>query len=298
LQSVELASKLLTSTEPNRGSQLPMTTAMSHLRFFAGSCALAVAVATCVNPPARSDDPPARSSDEGLQYAERGSHWEGLREIPISGGVELLSARLIADGAERGEIPPPSSEWGDRARLRFYLPSEDRGRVTVTVRQFRSGSTYYLLDRVSAAWNPGSVNEYAWPTAPVLRKLTNVRPDDLGAVVNVGPGKGTNNEKVLPVALFDEAVDSGTQGYRFSFKTDGSARVDAVVLADTREIFRRPTKREEPGSPFTVGWSASGMAEGWYRLLLTGQFDDLTPLDKEVTFYHRPVLGSAGSQLR
>ena len=136
-----------------------------------------------------------------------------------------------------------------------------------------------------------SVNEHAWPTAPVLRKLTNVRPDDLGAVVNVGPGKDTNREVVLPVVLFDEAVDGGTISYRFSFKIDGRARVDAAVFAGTREIFRRPTNWEEPGSPFTVAWSASGTAEGWYRLLLTGQFDDTTRLDKEVTFYHRPLLG-------
>ena len=227
---------------------------------------------------------------------ERGSHYEGLASIPISGGVQLLSARIIVDGPERGAAAPRSSEWGDRVKLRFYLPSEDR--VTVTVRQLRSGSTYYLLDRVVAAWRPRSVNEYAWPTAPVLRKLTNVRPDDLGAVVNVGPGKGTNREAVLPVVLFDEAVDGGTISYRFSFKIDGRARVDAAVFAGTREIFRRPTNWEEPRSPFTVAWSASGTAEGWYRLLLTGQFDDATRLDKEVTFYHRPLLGGTERQLR
>ena len=49
-----------------------------------------------------------------------------------------------------------------------------------------------------------------------------------------------------------------------------------------------------------IGYVKShGMAVfGWYRVLLTGQFDDAARLEKEVTFYHRPVLGATGSQLR
>jgi hypothetical protein len=181
--------------------------------------------------------------------------------------------------------------------LRFYLPRA--GDVTVAVRQLRSGSTYYLLNQVTATWQAGVVNEYAWDTAPVLRLLPNVRPDDLGAVVNLGPGKDTNHETVLPVALFEEAVDAGSMGYRFSLKTDGRARVEVGIFDDTRALFRRPANWEEPRSPFTILWAASAAAEGWYRLLLTGQFDDGAKLDKEVTFYHRPTFaGSTGSQLR
>ena len=119
-----------------------MTTA-SHLRFFQNWRALAVAVATCVGLR-------AQSYDRALEDAERGSHYEGLASI-ASGGVQLRSARIIVDGPERGAAAPRSPGWGDRVRLRFYLPSEDR--VTVTVRQLRSGSTYYLLDRVVAAWS-------------------------------------------------------------------------------------------------------------------------------------------------
>jgi hypothetical protein len=259
------------------------------LRRCLGACCVAAAVTVCVEILAQSYEPE-------LQYKQRGSHYEGLRAIPISGSVQLLSARVIVDDRQGPATSASALAWGDRARLRFYLPKRDS--VTVTVRQLRSGSTYYVLDRVEATWNTGTVNEYAWPTKPVLGQLTNVRPTDLGAVVNLGSGKDTNRETVLPVVLFDDALDGRATSYRFSFKTDGRARVDAAIFAGARELFRRPTNWEAPGSPFTVLWAAGTSPEGWYRLLLKGQFDDGTTLDKEVTFYHRPALSGAGGPPR
>ena len=182
--------------------------------------------------------------------------------------------------------------WEEFARLRFHLPRADR--VTITVRQLRSGSTYYLLDRVEGSWKTGAVNEYAWPTAPVLRKLTTVQPDDLGAVVNLGSGKDTNQETVLPVVLFGDARQPGApEHYRFSLKTSGRANVDAAIFSGYREVFRRPTNLEEPGSPFTVVWPAPASSGGWYRLVLGGQDEDGAKVHKEVTFYHNRAPATA-----
>jgi hypothetical protein len=230
--------------------------------------------------------------DPSLQYTRRGRHYEGLRTIPIAGNLQLLSARAVVNSQVRGPDAAAFPGWEEFARLRFHLPRADR--VTITVRQLRSGSTYYLLDRVEGTWTPGSVNEYAWPTAPVLRKLTTVRPDDLGAVVNLGSGKDTNRETVLPAVLFDDIRQAGAlRHYRFSLKTTGRVKVDAAIFFGAREVFRRPTSLEESGSPFTVVWPAPASAEGWYRLVLGGQYEDGAKIDKEVTFYHSRASVSA-----
>ena len=146
------------------------------------------------------------------------------------------------------------------------------------------------------------MNPYSWETAPVLQRLSSIRPADLGAVVNLGPGKDTNREKVLPVVLFDDVVGNGPKTYRLTFKTDARVKVDAKIYKENepKPVFQRPTNTEEPGSPFTIVWQADPSTtreDGWYRLVLQGPFEDgKSKLDKEVTFYHRPMLGSPKTQ--
>jgi hypothetical protein len=144
------------------------------------------------------------------------------------------------------------------------------------------------MDRVQSPWTVGRDNRYAWPTEPVLRKLSQLRPEDLGAVVSLGPGTNRSVEKVLPVHLLADTPPSAI-AYRFTFKGDARARVEATVLAGARRVGHRDPNWEEQGSPFVVGWSPSpDDREGWYRLLLSGQFEDGRRLDKVVEFYHRP----------
>ena len=142
------------------------------------------------------------------------------------------------------------------------------------------------------------MNEYAWTTAPVLRELSSVRPGDLGAVVNLGGAGDSRHEWALPVALFDDKFDGRVKTYRFTLKTDGRAEVLARIYVGSRQLFERPKIWEATGSPFTVQWTtAASAAEGWYRLVLSGQFDDGSPVDKEVTFYHKPALAPGGSRV-
>ena len=233
----------------------------------------------------------AQDVDPRVRYQQRGSHFEGLRAEPISGSVRLLSARIVDQAATRSNAPERSVAWEQNAVLRFYLPGA--GDLSVVVRQIRPGSTYYVMDRVESTWTVGQDNEYTWPTDPVLRKLSDVTPDDLGAVVVLGPGPNPNDEKVLPVSLFSSATPSAKM-YRFTFKTDGRARVEATILDGTKRVGHRDPNWEDEGSPFVVAWSPSPSArEGWYRLLLSGQFEDGKKLDRVMQFYHR-ASGAAG----
>jgi hypothetical protein len=112
--------------------------------------------------------------------------------------------------------------------------------------------------------------------------------------VNLGSGKDTNRETVLPVVLFGDTRQADVlRHYRFSLKTSGRVKVDAAIFSGSREVFRRPTNWEEPGSPFTVVWPAPASAEGWYRLVLGGQYEDGAKIDKEVTFYHTRASAAA-----
>lgn len=226
--------------------------------------------------------------DPTLQFQNRGDRYEGIRSVSVGGlDVELLSARV--DDPKRSDTP-----WGDQVALRFFLPAADP--VHITVRQVRSGATNYWLDRVQRSWKEGSVNEYSWATAPVLRRLLDVRFEDLGVVIRVGRDDPlARTQRVLPVVLFQQQPVDVARAYRFSLKTNGRARVSAVIYSGNTEIYRRPDNWEEAGSPFTILWRADSVAEGWYRLVVSGHFANNAPLNKEIVFYHRPTLVIASS---
>ncbi len=229
--------------------------------------------------------PLAAQYDPELQYQNRGDRHEGLRPKPVSGyDVALLSARV--DYRESGE------GWPEEMRLRFYLPRPEE--VFITVRQLRPRSTYYWLDRVvepEDSWRPGALNDYAWPTATVLRKLPRVTADDLGTVVRLRqelPGRG---ERVAPAILYGAGAPSEVPGYRFTLKANGTAQVTCKIYRGGTEVFARPKKRERAGSPFTVRWQSADQPDGEYRLVVEGYFEsDNSPLAKEVAFYHRAQL--------
>ena len=226
---------------------------------------------------------PFTQSNQTLLFQNRGDRHEGIRTISVGGSdVELLSARV-------DNTVQPNASWGERVVLRFYLPEKQD--VFITVRQMRSRSTYYWLDRVQGTWQPGAVNEYGWPTRPVLLELPDVRIDDLGATVRVGRDDPlARTQRVLPAVVSTQPPAVPTRAYRFVFKTNSRARVGAVVYAESEEQYRRPENWEQAGSPFTILWNAGQARERWYRLVLTGYFDNNTPLDKEILFYHRPSL--------
>jgi hypothetical protein len=217
-----------------------------------------------------------------LLYQSRGNRSEGLRTIAVGGyDVELLSANVEF----QNERP---SGWADSVHLRFYLPADEK--VFITVRQLRSRTTYYWLNNVMSAFKTRTVNEYDWPTGPVLRRLPELRLTDLGATVRLGQEQPSKSERVLPGVLFDAGAPGPVEAYRFVLKTNGRAKVGAAVYADEKQLFKRTADWEAANSPFTIRWAGGAEPEGWYRLVLSGYFANNTPLDKEIRFYHRPSL--------
>lgn len=218
--------------------------------------------------------------DPALQYQNRGNRHEGLKPKPVSGyDIELLS--VLVDYRE------PSSAWPQTLHLKFYLPAA--APVFLTVRQPRPKTAYYWLDKVvpPTPWRPRAFNEFPWPTAPVLKQLISVTPDDLGAVVRLRQEDPSRRETIAPAALFHTQAPKAVSGYRFTFKTNGTARVTGKIYRGHKEIYRRPQNREMAGSPFTLSWDAKGQPDGEYRLELSGYFDNNIELAKEVVFYHR-----------
>lgn len=218
--------------------------------------------------------------DSALQYQNRGNRYEGLKPKPVSGyDIEILSALI--------DYREPSPKWPETLRLKFYLPAAEL--VFVTVRQPRPKTAYYWLDKVAppTPWRPRAFNEFTWPTAPVLRNLTSVTLDDLGAVVRLRQQDPAKKETIAPAALFHTQPPQAAKGYRFTFKTNGTAHVTCKIYRGDKEVYQRQQNRERAGSPFTVSWESQSQPEGEYRLSLSGYFDDNTPLAKEVVFYHR-----------
>ena len=236
-------------------------------------------------------------NEASLQYQSRGNRYEGLRTIPVGGyDIELLSARI--DSAALRKTRPRNWASADTVQLRFYLP--EAVKVFITIRQLRSGDTYYWLDRVQGSWKVGAMNAFTWPTAPVLRQLPGVRLDDLGATVRSGHDGPARRERVLPAILVDVDRIDRVEEYRFALKTNGRANISAAIYAEKVELYRRPRNWEQAGSPFTILWSPGAATEGWHRLVLSGYFEDNTQVDKEIVFYHRPRLapGASGDQRR
>lgn len=218
--------------------------------------------------------------DPRLEYQNRGNRHEGLKPKPVSGyDIELLSA--LVDYRES------SSAWPQTLRLKFYLPAAEP--VFVTVRQPRPKTTYYWLDKVvepRPAWRPGTFNEFAWPTETVLTKLSTMTLDDLCVVVRLRQKDPSRRERIAPAALFHTQPPSVASGYRFIFKTNGTAHVTCRIYSGDKEVYQQPQKRAD--SPFTVSWNAQGQKEGEYRLVLSGYFDtNNDALAKEVVFHHR-----------
>jgi hypothetical protein len=236
-----------------------------------------------------------------LLYQQRGDREEGLRTIPVAGGlqVELVSARIEGPASTSQPPTPASFTWAETVTVRFYLPEPDD--AFLTVRQLRAQASYYWLTfparreaRLAGKWTAGATNEYAWPTSSVLARLPEIRLGDLGAVVRMGQQGATNLQRVLPAALFDREPIEVVDAYRFSLRPLSRVNVTAVILRDSTELQRRDSTVEDADSPMTVRWRPGTAPEGWYRLVVSAASgNQQARLDQEIRFYHQPVLRRA-----
>ena len=93
--------------------------------------------------------------------------------------------------------------------------------------------------------------------------------------------------------LYSSRLPSTIQGYLFSFKTNGDARISALVYKEggKEPVFHQNFPRVRGGRPFTIRWDSSLAREGAYRLVLTGYLlDNNEPIDQTVLFIHQPTV--------
>jgi hypothetical protein len=225
-------------------------------------------------------------ADANLDYQNRGDRFEGVKPKPVSGyDIEVIS--VLADYQE------PSTQLPDQLRVGFYLQRETPVYLTVREQDYR---LYYWLDRVTPAkgWQAKSVNEYIWPTKPVLRELDQkLNPYELGVLIRLGRDTPTENEEIAPAILYHAQPPAKISGYLFTMKTNGDARLSCRILRgkESTEFMTQAFRRLPGGRPFTVRWDAAGAQEGQYSLVCKGYFLDTNEeLNQTVSFFHRPTV--------
>lgn len=229
--------------------------------------------------------PQAVLAESSLVYQNRGDRFEGVRPKPVSGyNIELIS--VLADYQE------PASQLPDHLRVGFYLQRQTPVHLTVREQDYR---LYYWLDRVKPTkeWQAGSVNEYMWPTEPVLGQLDQkFNPYELGILVRLGRDTPAENEEIAPAILYHANPPERVNGYLFTMKTNGDARLSCKVLRGKgqTELMTQAFRRLPGGQPFTVRWNTKSAQEGHYSLVCSGYFLDTNEaLRQSVRFFHRPT---------
>ncbi|MDF0674095.1 MAG: hypothetical protein P0120_07105 [Nitrospira sp.] len=224
-------------------------------------------------------------ADPNLDYQNRGDRFEGVKPKPVSGyDIEVIS--VLADYQE------PATQLPDQLRVWFYLQSQTPVHLTVREQDYR---LYYWLDKVKPAkgWQAKSVNEYTWPTGAVLRQLDQkLNPYELGVLIRLGKETPAENEEIAPAILYHARPPDKINGYLFTMKTNGDARLSCKVFRgkESSELMTQVFRRIPGGRPFTVRWEAGSAQEGQYALVCNGYFLDTNqPLHQTVLFFHRPT---------
>jgi hypothetical protein len=220
-----------------------------------------------------------------LQYRSRGNRFEGIRSKPVSGfDIELISAGV--DYKEEGKQMP------ERLQVQVYLAQPSQVHLTVRELDYKY---YYWMDNVQPAkpWRPGFDNVFDWPSREVIQQLGEIHMYDLGVVARLDNTEPSLVERVAPVIFYHSQVPAHVQGYVFTFRTNGDARLTCEVYDEgsVKPVFTHQIHRQPGGRAFTVRWDSSQAAEGSYRLVVRGFFlETSVPINQTVSFYHQPTL--------
>lgn len=223
-----------------------------------------------------------RAPQSELKYQDRGDRYEGVRGTPVSDRVELISA--LVDYNEGAAALPA------QFKLKFFL--REKTPVFITVRELDNRHNYWL-DRVRprGEWRTGFGNEFAWPTAEVVRRLRDIQLSGLGTVVQLGSDQPSVDVRVAPGILYHTRPPSAVGGYLFTFRIGRRADVTCSVSEDrdkspvlSTQSFTMPGQR-----PRTVPWNAANARDGWYRLTIKVVYSNNgQEVNKIVRFYHCP----------
>jgi hypothetical protein len=227
--------------------------------------------------------PSASLAQSDLDYQSRGRYFEGQRPKPVSGAdIELIS--VLANYQEPAERLP------DELRVKFYLPSQKDVYLTVREQDYR---LYYWLDQVRPPkpWQAMAGNEFAWPTGTVLRQLDHrLNMYELGILVRLGKETSRAIEEVAPAILYHGRPPERIDGYLFTMKTNGDARISCKGYRDggSDAVMTRAFQRIPGGRPFTLQWDVTGLPDGPYKLECKGYFlNNNDQVKQTIHFHHR-----------
>ncbi len=218
------------------------------------------------------------------QYQSRGNRHEGVKPKLVSGyDIELISVKV--DYREELLTLP------EQYKLKFYL--EKQTDVFLTVREL-DYKHYYWMDKVQPGepWRPGFNNLFEWPVK-VIQQLDGLKLHDLGAVARLNRKEPGKIEKVAPVILYHTKSPSVINGYRFTLKTNGDAKLKCTIYKEGSNdpVWKKVIRRQRAGRPFTVKWESKHAAKGPYKLVVSGYFlYSNEPIDQTISFYHQPVV--------
>jgi hypothetical protein len=224
------------------------------------------------------------SQSPALVYQDRGGYREGVRSSPsVNVSVDLIAAQV-----DMSDNRPP----GPLFRASFFLP--ERSDLTLTIREIDQRYSYWLDGlRPRADWKAGAVNQFEWPTAPVIQALTWMPPrltlGDLGGTVRVGTGFPSMVERVLPVVLSQGAATAPGTAYLFAFRVTARARLrfETYGAGDLRPRDVQTFPRVDPLNAQRVTIAAASWPEGWYRIVISGYgLSDNAEVNQVINFYH------------
>ena len=234
----------------------------------------------------------------GVSDLPRGDGFDEDQTTAGARGTDFELVSWCGMGGRRIE----ATELPSRLRFKFYLDEHAVAYATVRELDYRH---LYWLDNVepSAPWRAGFGNGFAWPTNEVLRRLDHILMYDLGVVVRLDAPEARSIERVAPAIFYHTDVPATVEGYLFTFRTSGNARVTCTIYAEppSDALFTRTIPRQPGGRPFTIRWDSTRRSDGttgalpaapgWYSLVVIGYFLDTNdPISQTTRFYHQPTV--------
>lgn len=220
-----------------------------------------------------------------LTYQDRGDRHEGVLGTKVSDRVELISAMVNFQDAQYVRTP-------DKFKLKLYLPRKTN--AFVTVREINTRTNYWMDKiRLSRGWRKGFDNEFAWPTADVIKRLNNLKLSELGAVAQLEKNDRSNDMTVAPVILFHSKPPLKVSEYSFVFRISRRANVTCSIFKDGSDgppLLKKTFVKMLGNLPRSIVWDASSAGEGSFRLVIDVVYgNDGEDVTQVIHFYHRPT---------
>ena len=176
--------------------------------------------------------------------------------------------------------------------MKFYLKRPSNVYLTVQELDYKY---YYWLDRVQPVgpWPSGFDNVFAWPTHDVIKELRDIKIYGLGVVARLEKPEPSQVERVAPVLFYHSQLPVRANGYLFTFKTRGDARLRSLLYKEgaSESVDTKDFQLQRGGRPFTIRWDSSRFAEGAYKLVVKGYFVETNDaIDQVVHFFHQPAI--------